>query len=266
MKHYLLCLAALLLCTALGAAIVFPLQRRKRGLGKKLLLSALLGLALAAVCGGAFLRVYYHAAPEASAALVSDETVTVEKIGKGYFFDGPGTEAALVFYPGAKVQSEAYAPLLRALAEDGLDCFLVRMPLHLAVLDMDAAGELQRQYSYGSWLLAGHSLGGAVAANYAGENTGAFDGLVLLAAYPTHPLPEALRLLSICGSEDGCLDRDTYEAGRVFWPDGAEELVISGGNHAGFGCYGPQKGDGEALLSAAEQQARTAEAILALIK
>ena len=130
MKHYLLCLAALLLCTALGAAIVFPLLRKKRGLWKKLLLSALLGLALAAIGGGVFVSVYYHAAPEAAAALQTDATVTVETIGKGYFFDGPGTEAALVFYPGAKVASEAYAPLLRALAKDGLDCFLVRMPPH----------------------------------------------------------------------------------------------------------------------------------------
>lgn len=265
MKYYLLCLAALLLCTALGAAIVFPLLRKQRGLGKKLLLSALLGLALAAVGGGVFLSVYYHAAPEASAALVSDDAVRVETINKGYFFDGPGTEAALVFYPGAKVACEAYAPLLRTLAKDGLDCFLVRMPLHMAVLDMDAAGELQRQYSYGSWLLAGHSLGGAVAANFAGENSGSFDALVLLASYPTHPLPPDLRLLSIYGTEDGCLDRDSYEAGRSFWTDGAEELVISGGNHAGFGCYGPQRGDGEASIPAAEQQERTADAILELL-
>lgn len=266
MKHYLLCLAALLLCTALGAAIVLPLLRKKRGLWKKLLLSALLGLALAAIGGGVFVSVYYHAAPEAAAALQTDATVTVETIGKGYFFDGPGTEAALVFYPGAKVESEAYAPLLRSLAEQGLDCFLVKMPLRMAVLDMDAAGALRQQYDYETWLLAGHSLGGAVAANYVGEQPGVFDGLVLLAAYPTHPLPEDLRLLSIYGSEDGCLDRENYEAGRAFWIEGTEELVIDGGNHAGFGCYGPQNGDGDALIPAAEQQARTAEAILALIK
>jgi len=266
MKHYLLCLAALLLSTALGAAIVFPLLRKRRGLGKKLLLSALLGLALAAIGGGVFLSVYYHAAPEASTALVSDDTVTVEPISKGYFFDGPGTDAALVFYPGAKVESEAYAPLLRRLSEGGLDCFLVGMPLHMAVLDMDAAGELQQQYAYETWLLAGHSMGGAVAANYAGEQPDAFQGLVLLAAYPSHPLPEALRLLSIRGSEDGVLNRENYEAGRSLWTADAEELVIDGGNHAGFGCYGPQEGDGEASLPAAEQQARTAEAILAMIR
>ena len=266
MKHYLLCLAALLLCTALGAAIVFPLLRKKRGLWKKLLLSALLGLVLAAIGGGVYLGVYYHAAPEAAASLLSDDTVTVETIGKGYFFDGPGAEAALVFYPGAKVESEAYAPLLRSLAEQGLDCFLVKMPLRLAVLDMEAAGELRQQYAYETWLLAGHSMGGAVAANYVGEQPDAFQGLVLLAAYPTHPLSEGIRLLSIYGSEDGCLDRENYEAGRALWTDGAAELVIDGGNHAGFGCYGPQKGDGDALIPAAEQQERTAAAIMALMK
>lgn len=266
MKYYLLCLAALLLCTALGAAIVFPLLRRKRGLWKKLLLSALLGLALAAIGCFGFLASYYRAAPDAAAALRSDSRVTVEPIGKGYFFDGPGTDAALVFYPGAKVESEAYAPLLRSLAEGGLDCFLIKMPLHMAVLDMDAASELQQRYGYETWLLAGHSMGGAVAANYAGAQPDAFDALVLLAAYPSHPLPEALRLLSIYGSDDGVLNRENYEAGRAFWTADAEELVINGGNHAGFGCYGPQKGDGEAAIPAAEQQERTAEAILALMK
>ena len=266
MKYYLLCLAALLLCTALGAAIVFPLLRKRRGMVKKLLLSLLLGLALAAIGGFGFLAAYYRAAPEAAAALVSDAAVRVETVEKGYLFDGPGQDAALVFYPGARVESEAYAPLLRSLAEGGLDCFLIKMPLHMAVLDMDAASELQQRYDYESWLLAGHSMGGAVAANYAGAQPDAFDALVLLAAYPTHPLPEELQLLSICGSEDGCLDRDSYEAGRVFWPEGARELVIEGGNHARFGCYGSQRGDGAASLSADEQQERTAEAILALMK
>ena len=40
-----------------------------------------------------------------------------------------------------------------------------------------------------------------------------------------------------------------------------EETVIEGGNHAQFGSYGLQKGDGEAALTAEEQQDRTLRAI-----
>lgn len=265
MKYYLLCFAALLLCLALGALVVFPLRRGKRGLAGKLLLSALVGLLLVSAAGVGFLSVYYHAAPGTAASLVSDETVSVSAIDRGSFFDGPGTDAALIFYPGAKVEAEAYAPLMRKLAAGGLDCFLLRMPLRMAVLDMGAAGAIRDAYDYDTWLLAGHSLGGAVAANYVSARPDAFDALVLLAAYPTGPLPESLRLLSVYGSEDGCLNREQYEAGRAFWPADARELLIEGGNHAQFGAYGPQRGDGAAGITADEQQTRTAEVILALL-
>ena len=263
MNYYVLCAAALLLCLAAGAAIVFPLLRRKRGVWRKLLLAALTGLLLAGAGGSAFLASDYRAQPAAAESLISDEAVTVSRIDRGFFFDGPGEEAALVFYPGARVEESAYAPLMRTLAANGLDCFLVKMPLRMAVLGMDAAEEIRAAYDYGTWLLAGHSLGGAVAANLAAEAD--FDALVLLAAYPTHPLPEGLRLLSICGSEDGCLNRERYAEGRGFWPADAAELLIPGGNHAQFGCYGPQRGDGEATISPEQQQRLTAEAILALV-
>lgn len=265
MKYYLLCALALLLCMGLGAVIVFPLLRKRRRIFPKLLLSLLLGLLLASAAGLGFLSVYYHVAPEALRALESEENVQVSGIEKGYYFDGPGETDALVFYPGAKVECEAYAPLLQALARQGLDCFLVKMPLRMAVLDTDAAEELRAAYDYEHWLLAGHSMGGAVAANLVGDGAG-FDALVLLASYPTRALPEGLRLLSVYGSEDGCLDREQYEAGRQFWPEQAAELVISGGNHAFFGTYGVQRGDGAATIEAWEQQALTAGAILDLLE
>ena len=249
----------------LGAAVVFPLLRNKRKAFPKLLLSLLLGLLLACAAGLLYLSFYYRASPDALRCLSSGENVTVSEIGKGYYFDGPGEEAALVFYPGAKVESEAYAPLLQTLARQGLDCFLLKMPLHMAVLDMDAADEIRAEYDYESWLLAGHSMGGAVAADLISKGS-SYDALALLAAYPTKPLPGGLALLSVYGSRDGCLDRASYEAGRRFWPEQAAELVIPGGNHAAYGNYGPQWGDGTAEIEAWEQQALTAGAILDLLE
>ena len=40
-------------------------------------------------------------------------------------------------------------------------------------------------------------------------------------------------------------------------------VVIEGGNHAGFGHYGPQAGDGVASIDREEQQRQTAETVLA---
>ena len=68
--------------------------------------------------------------------------------------------------------------------------------------------------------------------------------------------------LSVYGTEDTVLNADAYEQGKAHWPADATEVVIQGGNHAQFGDYGRQQGDGEATLPAEEQQRQTAEAIL----
>ena len=139
------------------------------------------------------------------------------------------------------------------LAQRGIDCFLVEMPFNLAFLDMNAASsilDVPADGSYERWFLAGHSLGGAMAANYAADHPKQLSGLVLLAAYPTKSLQTAgFPVLSIYGSNDGVVNRSRIEEGRSLMPPIYEELVIEGGNHAQFGSYGAQDGDGEALIS-----------------
>ncbi len=222
-------------------------------------------LLVAALLVGFFLyiSVYAHADESAGKALASDAAVTVTETDFGFFLDGSGTEDALIFYPGGKVEATAYAPLLRRLAEGGLDVFLVEMPFRLAFFGTNRADGIMERYHYERWYLGGHSLGGAIAAVYASEHGGSLCGLILLAAYPTKPLDESLALLSVCGSEDGVLRQEAYESGKQFWPASAEECRIEGGNHAQFGDYGPQSGDGSPAISAEEQQRQTAEAILA---
>ena len=45
-------------------------------------------------------------------------------------------------------------------------------------------------------------------------------------------------------------------------PEHSMKYVIEGGNHAQFGNYGKQKGDGEASVSDVKQQQETVEIIL----
>lgn len=149
-----------------------------------------------------------------------------------------------VFYPGGKVEYTAYAPLMLALAERDILCVLVEMPLNLAVLDMGAAEGIPEQYTeVETWYIGGHSLGGSMAASYAAEHTEEYAGLVLLAAYSTAEISD-MDVISLYGSEDGVLNREKYQEYRSNLPESTVETVIEGGNHAGFGSYGFQEGDG----------------------
>jgi len=54
---------------------------------------------------------------------------------------------------------------------------------------------------------------------------------------------------------------DKYNIGKEYWSNSTEEYIISGGNHAGFGDYGSQKGDSPASISAEEQLDETVNII-----
>lgn len=205
---------------------------------------------------------YYHADRTAVMMLRTDEYASVTSSQTGLLFDGPGEEDLLIFYPGAKVQETAYAPLLRQIAEEGMDVFLVRMPARLAFFGSNKADEaLQETADYANVYIGGHSLGGTMAANYAAEHAESLDGVILLAAYSTKPLPDSLPVLSVYGTEDGVLNRGNYEKNLANVPN-LQECVIEGGNHAQFGSYGEQRGDGEASIDPGMQWNETAEAIL----
>ena len=235
-------------------------KRKKRWGLRALLLTFLLILLLTGIFFG-YVSVYYHADEAALAALRSDGAVTVTQTETGWFFDGPSESDALIFYPGGKVEETAYAPLLRQIADGQMDVFLLKVPFRLAVLSPGKAADVMVSRSYANWYVGGHSLGGVMAADFAAKHAAELRGLVLLASYPTGDLAPSLRVLSISGSEDGVLDRQKLEAGIQYLPAGAVIQVIPGGNHAQFGSYGPQKGDGAALISPTEQWAETAALI-----
>ena len=208
---------------------------------------------------------YYHAEDYVEKYLQGSETVTVTTEDGIVFLDGSGTEHAMIFYLGAKVEYTAYVPLFYTLAEQGIDCFVVKMPGNLAILGMNKAADIMEEYSYENWYLSGHSLGGAMAANFAADNAEELDGLVLLAAYATKELPEKLSVLSVYGSEDKVLNMESFENGREFMPADYKELCLEGGNHAWFAYYGEQDGDGTASITKEEQQKQTVNAIVKMI-
>lgn len=71
------------------------------------------------------------------------------------------SDTAIIFYPGAKVEAEAYLPLLKQIRQTGVTCILVDMPFHMAIFDSNAAEDVMAQFpQIEHWYLAGHSMGG----------------------------------------------------------------------------------------------------------
>ncbi len=210
---------------------------------------------------------YYRADEDVQEYLLTKDSVLVTEMPDGLYLDGPGDETALIFYPGAKVEYTAYLPLLSELADQGIDCFLIKMPCNLAFFGQNKAKKIMDSYEYDHWYLSGHSLGGAMAASYASGHLESLNGLVLLAAYPTKSLEsDSFSVLSLYGSEDGVLNMEKMEEGKAYMPVDYAEVCIEGGNHAQFGNYGEQKGDHAAGISREEQQAQTVEAILKMME
>ncbi len=228
----------------------------------------LLVLLLAGAGIGIYAADYYRTKPDVEAQL-AEAFVSRDRDGNWILapVDGGECKTGFLFYPGAKVEESAYLPLISRIAQEGYYCVIVKMPLRLAVLDMDAGSRIRKEHpEISEWIIGGHSLGGAMAQAEAFANPGGYAGLVLLAAYGTKDMSSAdMPALCIYGSEDGVMNREKLAAGRALMPEEYEELVLDGGNHAGFGWYGPQKGDKTAQMEPQEQWERTAAAVLQLL-
>lgn len=207
---------------------------------------------------------YYRADETAAAALNDNDSISVEIADGMAIFRPDEVNAGFIFYPGGKVEYTAYAPLMYKLAQNDIACIITKMPLNLAVMDINAADKAhERIANVESWYIGGHSLGGSMAASYLDSTENSFDGLILLASYSTADLTDnAVKVLSVYGSEDKVLNMENYSENLVNLPDNTTEVVIDGGNHAQFGSYGTQDGDGTATVSADEQWEITTDAIL----
>ena len=243
-------------------------QRKKGAPRRRPALWIVLAILLLLAAGTAiYASDYYHAEPEALALLKDGVPgVRLRQMDGRIDFIPEKPQAGLVFYPGGKVEYTAYAPLMAELAQEGILCVLLKMPLNLAVLGKNAAAGIPEEYpDISFWMMAGHSLGGAMAASFAAGHADEYDALVLLAAYSTADLRESgLAVLSLYGTEDKVLNREKYEKYQKNLPRDTEEIVIEGGCHAYFGAYGAQKGDGEPAITREEQTEATVREITSL--
>jgi len=209
---------------------------------------------------------------EALAALESNPNVTVQDKGDFIVFTPTANTpiTGFIFYPGGHVDYRSYAPVAQEIASHGYRVSLVRMPLSLAVFGTNKADEVITAYpDMRYWVIGGHSLGGSIAASYAKKHTDTVQGLALWASYPATSddlSSTSLKGLSTYGSNDQVLNMDNVNATLALLPPGTIRQVIQGGNHARFGNYGLQPGDGTATISAADQQTQAAHLTMRLLR
>jgi hypothetical protein len=242
----------------------------KQILGRILLALAVLLTGLLA--GGAiFLTVQAVPADETGlAALTSGEGVVFDD-GRWLTFTPVNTPSntGFIFYPGGLVDAEAYAPFAREIAKAGYVTVLVPMPFNMAFFNFSEAEDVMAAYpNIEKWVIGGHSLGGAMAAQYVSNDPNAVQGLVLWGSYPPENIDlSALELdvVSIYGTLDGLVSPEELATSREQLPPNSEFVGLEGGNHAQFGWYGPQNGDNPATLPHSEQQAQTIAATLKVL-
>jgi pimeloyl-ACP methyl ester carboxylesterase len=258
--------AVLVLLATMGAvgALILHSHARPPTTGWRRIGSIALALAgVAALLGVVYLRPFSAEEP-ALTAMQSDATVTVTESATRIVLEpsGQASETAVLYQPGARVEARAYAAVLRPLAEAGHRVVIVKQPLGLALLAVGALADARADHpDVTGWVIAGHSLGGTVAAIMADaaddDPQAPATGLLLHASYPASDLSETLAVpvTSISGSNDGLATPADIEASRTDLPADTTFEVIDGAVHSFFGDYGPQPGDGEPSIG--HDEART---------
>lgn len=231
------------------------MKKSKTSITQKFLIGIGILALILALCAGAFFWYasdYYRAEDVALEVMAQDSEISVQD-NLTILSSSVPSDTAIIFYPGAKVEAAAYLPLLDKIRQTGVTCILVDMPFHMAIFDSNAAQDVIEDFpEYSHWYIAGHSMGGAMASQFAASHPDEVDGLILLGAY-IYGDYSPQDTLTIYGSLNQSVEDKL---------DYTENVVeIQGGNHAQFGNYGPQKGDLPATISAEEQQNQTVDAI-----
>ena len=196
------------------------------------------------------------------------DVITTIKLPGGHILFVPTTSVSnthgVAYIPGALVNHLAYAPLCREIARlSKLPVLLLRVTLRLAILGKGSIASALKTHAataqVTSWVLGGHSLGGVAASSLA--DLPSITAIFLHASYPKSSLKKLPVLQVLADHDDVIKAKGIEEAKALYMPAAAVVHVIAGGNHAGFGLYGPQKfpcADGERTISLAEQQLQVA--------
>lgn len=213
--------------------------------------------------GGVFLFLNQTVKAEENAAegLISEERVVVHQVESGWYFDGWAGGQAAVFFGKRGVEESAYAPLLKEIARQGLDCWLVTYPYSIADFDPELPDAILNSQPGTAWFLMAHGDGIFAADAYYRLHSDEVQGMILLGCSPLSKMQEDDELILIQGDHDELMDNAAYNSSSDFLPEHVRETVLTGGNHSGFAACGLLKGDAEAKISPSLQRQKTSELI-----
>lgn len=185
----------------------------------------------------------------------------------------------IIFFPGALVNHTSYASVASKLSDKGI--LVVVVSLEPIRFDNNTETNKQRalkamqevvfenDITVDEWTLSGHSAGAAVAMNLVSEMQIGINRMVLCGATKKSFEENAVsrnsnaKVLLVNASEDGIVKRaSTSQKSPSSTSNDRKEskcktthIMIEGGNHAGFGHYGPQDLDGVRSITLEQQQA-----------
>lgn len=171
------------------------------------------------------------------------------------------TGVGLVFIPGAKVEAGAYLYKLSGLVASGATVVITKPTLNLAFFDSRPLSTFEADApGVTRWFVGGHSLGGVRACQLA--DSPEIAGLILFGSYCANDLSSAdLDVLSVGASADGLSTPAKIAGAKGNLPGAATFVEIDGANHASFGDYGAQPGDGTATIPSADVLAEVTAAV-----
>ena len=244
-----------------------PHERRRRLRLRRIRITgwtALTSLLVTLVGFLTFFHIVFPADRAATLDVFRDSRVTVEaRDNRVIMSPTQDTDSVgMLYFPGARVDPYSYLYPLVDIAAEGTTVVIVDPLFNMALIDSRGVGELTRDLpKVSEWVLAGHSLGGVKACLEADHPS--VTHLVLFASYCATDISSLdIGVLQIVGDQDGLLDNDLRVEAFSLLPAGEDAtLVVPGANHADFGTYGPQPGDGPSSYTNEEMRAIITEAL-----
>ncbi len=168
----------------------------------------------------------------------------------------------ILFIPGGLVEPESYEYIAYSLALEGYNVTIFKPFFNLAILSPNYASRFLDEELDN--VVIGHSLGGIVGSMLSSKND-LISTVILMGSYPIKDLNDK-NVLFITAEYDEGMDSIKFDESLKYTNDDAAFFNIENGNHAQFGWYGPQDGDGEARISTLSQQIIIIDTIIDYLK
>ncbi len=191
---------------------------------------------------------------------LSDVTIYENDSKITYTVDNP--IANIIFVPGGLVEPDSYEYLAAKLSLKGYNVTISKAMFNLAIFQPNKPSRYIDEDLDN--IIIGHSLGGVVA-TMAAENHDDISKVILLGSYSIKDLTDK-DVMIISAEHDEGMDPEKFEDAKQFLNKDAVLHMIEGGNHAQFGWYGEQKGDGAAEITTIVQQDLVVQYILEFLE